>query len=342
DVFEALANDPQDSGFLLLRANLLQAQGNWPQAIKPLNLLLNDFPNTRGAYLLKGKILYYNMKNREGALNLLRDAAKRFPEDAETLELIGMILLENANLVEGLKMLEDALVLDPERVSLLRTLLGTSVSLKRWIQAGIYLSRIIDLSEGAAETTVAEAAAAETSGQETISIGTATIGKMTTPLRGEDLVQAYQIYSNLEDSNQALYYAEKLYQETEFDVSWPIYATALLVVGRRQDAQIVIDDGLQQTLDKPVRSELLLLKARDIEDNLQRLRYLQESLLANPDSRETLVLISRLYLQQEQPRKAVIYLKHALTLEPDNESLQTRLEKAESLLESITETGNTP
>ena len=146
----------------------------------------------------------------------------------------------------------------------------------------------------------------------------------------------------LEDSSQALFYAEKLYQETDFDVSWPIYATALHVVGRRQDAQIVIDDGLQHTLEKPVRSELLLLKARDVEDTLLRLRYLQKSLLANPDSRETLVLISRLYLQQEQPRKAVIYLKRALTLDPDNEDLQTQLEKTELLLESITETGNTP
>ncbi len=298
-VAEELLKDPEDTKYLLLRSRILRESGNWPQAFKPLNMVLLKQPKTVEAYLLKADILHENSHDTEAALVLLREAEELIPEDPRIPEKTGKILLESGKSEEGLMKLNRAIELDPDRISTLRLLMQDALKLKRWLQAAIYLSRILEQEE-----------------------------------TEQDLVSAHQIFVNLGDAAQALYYAEKLYQMGSTDAFIPIYAKALVLNQNLEQARAVIEKGLEHISDPYTRSELLLLKALDKDtDPDARLKFLQESLLENPDNLETLLKISDLYIDRQDYRKARLFLKRAVEIDPNNPGLRIQLNLVESSLQ---------
>ncbi len=291
----------EDEKALLLRTKILLKGGNWPQALKPLNLVLLKNPEATEAHLLKARILYESAKVAGAALKLLKEAEENFPDDPRFPELIGTILMETGKSAEGLRELNRALELAPTRISVLRLLLENAVQMKRWLQAVVYLDGILAQEE-----------------------------------REDDLRQAYRVYSSLGDSSQALYYAEKIYQSGKSLYSSPIYARALFQNQDRDKALALIEQSLKEVSDPAVRSELLLLKAQGTikKDPETALRHLQAALLENPDNQEALLLISDLYVNSQEYRKARLFLKRAVDLDPDNPGLIIRLRQVEAVLES--------
>jgi Tfp pilus assembly protein PilF len=82
------------------------------------------------------------------------------------------------------------------------------------------------------------------------------------------------------------------------------------------------------------RSSLLTLKASLAAGDAieEALALLREALLENPENYEAIVKIAELYVEQRELRKASLYLKQAITLDPDNASLRVQLQTVERAL----------
>jgi tetratricopeptide (TPR) repeat protein len=298
-VAQALIDDPDRPQLMLLRARVLIAEGYWSQALRPLNLLLYQHPDNREAYLLSAQVLYDEAKRPEDALEVLKQAEAQFPAAAEFPELAGQIYLETGRSGEGLRELQRALDLDPSRVSSLRLLLSNAMRMRRWLQAAIYLSEILEQEQSQS-----------------------------------DLLQAIEIYESLGDPAQALYYAEELYRGHPTEENLIIYAQALLEAGQTEQTTALVEQGLEQTESSTTRSSLLTLKASlAAEDSIEEaLAMLREALMEHPENYEAIVKIAELYMEQRELRKAGLYLKQAITLDPNNAALRVQLQTVEKAL----------
>ena len=298
-VAQALIDDPDRPELMLLRARVLLAEGNWTQALRPLNLLLYQHPENREAYLLSARILYDKAKHPEDALEILRTAETQFPAAAEFPELAGRIYLETGRSGEGLNKLQRALDLEPGRVSTLRLLLSNAMRMRRWLQAAIYLSEILEQEQSQS-----------------------------------DLLQAIEIYESLGDPAQVLYYAEQLYRSNPTEENRVIYAKTLLQAGQTEQASALVEQGLEQTESSRFHSSLLTLKASlAAEDSIEEaLALLREALMEHPENYEAIVKIAELYMEQRELRKASLYLKQAIALDPNNAALRVQLQSVEKAL----------
>jgi tetratricopeptide (TPR) repeat protein len=299
ELAQVLLREPEHGGAMLLRARVLAAEGNWSRALRLLDLLLYRHPDDREAYLLAARLRYEEAKNPEGALDLLSEAENQFPDAPEFPELAGRIFLETGRSGEGPKKLQQALDLDPGRISTLRLLLSNAVRMRRWLQAAIYLSEILEQEQSEA-----------------------------------DLLQAIEIYQSLGDPAQVLYYAEQLYDGNPTGENLVIYARALLSAGKTEQAAALIDRGLEQAARPAVHSSLLALKASLATEEApeEALALLRQALMEHPENYTALVTIAELYMEKNELRRASLYLKQALALDPNNAALQVRLQSIEKAL----------
>lgn len=296
-VAKVLLEDPDRPDALLLRARVLAAEGNWNQALRLLNLLLYQHPDSQEAYLLAARLRYEKAADPEGALELLSEAENQFPEAAEFPELAGRIYLDTGRDGEGLIQLQRALDLDPGRVATLRLLLANAMDMQRWLQSAIYLSEILEQEQSE-----------------------------------QDLLQAIEIYRSLGDPAQALYYAEQLYQGNPSVENLVVYAQSLLAEDQVQQAADLVEQGLEQAQTPELHSTLLTLQASMTEDPDETLALLREALLEHPQNYLALVKITELYVDQRELRKASLYLKQAIALNPNNAALRVQLQSIEKAL----------
>lgn len=296
-VAKVLLEDPDRPDALLLRARVLAAEGNWNQALRLLNLLLYQHPDSQEAYLLAAQLRYEEAVDPEGALELLSEAENQFPEAAEFPELAGRIYLDTGRDGEGLNQLQRALDLDPGRVSTLRLLLANAMDMQRWLQSAIYLSEILEQEQSE-----------------------------------QDLLQAIQIYRSLGDPAQVLYYAEQLYKGNPSVENLVVYAQSLLAEDRVQQAADLVEQGLEQAQTPELHGSLLTLQASMTEDPDEALALVREALLENPHNYQALVKITELYVDQRELRKASLYLKQAIALDPNNAALRVQLQSIEKAL----------
>jgi tetratricopeptide (TPR) repeat protein len=306
-VARVLLEEPDRTDALLLRARVLAAEGNWNQALRLLNLLLYQHPDSQAAYLLGARLRYEEAADPEGALELLTEAENQFPQAAEFPELAGRIYLDTGRDGEGLNQLQRALDLDPGRVSTLRLLLSNAMDMQRWLQSAIYLSQILEQEQSE-----------------------------------QDLLQAIEIYRSLGDPAQVLYYAEQLYQGNPSVDNLVVYAQALLAEGRGQQAGALIEQGLEQAQTPALHSTLLTLQASMTEDPAKALGLVREALMEYPRNYLALVKITDLYVDQRELRKASLYLKQAIALDPNNAALRVRLQSIEKALGTQERPGNSP
>jgi tetratricopeptide (TPR) repeat protein len=311
-VAKALMENPESREHLLLRAEILLREGDWSQALKPLTLLLRSHPEAREGYLLTARVKYEHAHDVEGALEVIRQAETRFPEDPEFPELAGVMLLAENRSDEGLEQLKRALEREPGRLSTLRLVAAEAMSLQRWAQARRYLDEIL-----AQEQTV------------------------------QDLRDAYHVAVHLGDRASALSYAEKIYGLEKNDEARIRYAGALLNAGKDEEARRLIDQGLeQQGLEQPrdpkALSSLLYLQARLQEDTQPEaaLRALQRAVMADPENGEAVRRLAELYFQRGQLREARLFFRAAVQQNPGDEGLKVQLEQVENALEQAGTAGD--
>ncbi|MCD6120742.1 MAG: tetratricopeptide repeat protein [Spirochaetales bacterium] len=294
----ALLLKPKREDLVLLRAKILKASGKWQQALRMYNLALKFAPEQRDALLAKGEIIFYNENNLTGSLDILNSGEKAYPKDPSFPELKGRILLEAGKDNEGLKELNNALELQPGRISTLRMLLQNSISMNRWIQGAIYLSQILEQSSSE-----------------------------------EDLKLAYTVFKNLGDTGQALTYAERLYKLGTDEEYTGFYIEQLYTSGKMKEALKLITENLPKIRSRFVKSDLYLYKAKIIEksDKNEALTALRKAIMLYPDNLKAIIKISQLYSNLHMYRRAGLYLKHAVQLDPNNPGLKIQLKQVMDL-----------
>jgi Tfp pilus assembly protein PilF len=290
-----LVRSPGDRELLLLRAEILEARGDWLQALKPLELLLKQQPGDRAAQLKKAQLLAAYGRDPEDLLRYLRELD--ISADPELQELRGRTLLATGRHAEGLKQLEQVLERHPGRPSTLRILAADAVATQRWLQAEEYLAALPAGSLGEA-----------------------------------DLLLAHRVYGRLGDNRRALDIAARLYDEGGRPEHTLLYAESLLAAGRRAGLRAFITANLgsvaveSEQAGAEIKSGLYYLQAMLLPvDDPDRLRNLQFSLLAYPDNEKTLAAMAAHYRETGDLRKARNYLRHALALNPANASLGVQL-----------------
>jgi len=299
-VAEALMESPDSREHLYLRGEILLGEGNWSQALKPLALLLLNHPEAREGYLLTARIQYEHARDIERALEVIAEAEARFPADPELPELAASMLLAEGRSDEGLERLRHTLELDPGRLSSLRLVAAEAVRLGRWIQASRSLEEILARQESV-----------------------------------EDLLRAFTVAERLGDRARALGHAEKLNRLEGGDRARLRYAGALLAAGRAEQARGLIEQGVGPAAEPEVRSSLLFLQARLLEesDPEEALRTLQRALIADPDNEAAVRRLAELYLLRGQLREARLFFRTAVQHDPGDAGLKLQLEQVEQALE---------
>jgi predicted Zn-dependent protease len=201
-VAEALVDNPDSPAYLLLRVRILLDRGDWPQALKPLGLLLRRHPEEREAHLLAARIYFEQAGDLDRALELIREAERRFPNDPTFPELAGSMLLAENRSDEGLEQVRRALELEPGRVSSLRLVVAEAMRRHQWVLAGRTLQQVL-----AREQT------------------------------DQDLRDAYAVATHVGDRERALGYADTLYRREASGEARLRYAEALLEAGKAEEAR---------------------------------------------------------------------------------------------------------
>ena len=292
-IAEELLRDPGAHELLLLRSEILETQGDWRQALKPVDLVLKQQPDYRPAQLRKARLLAAYLRDPEAVIDYLRELDTA--GDPELLELSGRVLLFSGRHEEGLKQLNAALTLEPGRVTVLRVLAQDAADTRRWLQAEEYLTRLPEESRNEA-----------------------------------DWLLAHRVYTNMGDNRTALQIAGRLYNQGTNPEHTLLYANTLLAAERRATLNDFLTRTLESSPDAEIKSGLLYLQAQLVPaGDPQRLRLLQFSLMANPDNPDTLAAIAKLYLEQGETRKARNYLRHAVAVNPTNAALAVQLRQLE-------------
>jgi tetratricopeptide (TPR) repeat protein len=281
---QGLLSAPNDPQFFLLRAQAVEALGNWYQALALLDTLLKVKPDQPQALLMKARLLYEKQQNSEEAIAVLRDAEARFPSDASFPELQGRILLETGRSDEGVSVLTIALSMEPGRVSTLVLLLRQAIQTQSWTTAAELLTQMPD--------------------------------KTLTP----DLLRlAWEVETNLGDSARAIAYAQALERAESGASPLALEARSLVAAGQIDKAKEVVTRALAVADTPALRSELLYLRSTAGSDD--PMRDLRSALLVNPENQEALIAISDLFAQQQDYRKAAAYARQAAELSPQSASL---------------------
>lgn len=271
--------------FALLRANALEATGDWYQSLSVLDALLKLDPGLADATLAKARILHQDAGNDTDALALLTDAESQDPQNSAYPELKARILLDAGRVDEAQAELGRAHDLDPGSVGVLTLLATVAAKSGHWDDAANWLSQVPAASQGP-----------------------------------EQLRLSWRVATQQGAHDQALAAATRLFQATGAPDALALEARSMISAGRPADARVVIDHALATQDPAPVlASELHTLRSRAA--SADPLSDLRTALRENPDNVEALDAISDALAAQKDYRKAAEYEKRASALEPANAAL---------------------
>ncbi len=284
---QGLLAAPEDTGFVLLRAEALDALGDWYQSLKILDAALRFQPDLVPAMTMKARILHDDEKNDLEALRVLSDAETRFPKEAEFPELRGRILLDMGKPGTAEEALKRALAIDSRRTTTLSLLLRGAAAVAHWQDAQSWLEQIPD------------AARSE-----------------------NDLRLGWLAAESLGSHETAIGYARALGARGASAPALELEARALIAAGRAADALAAADRGVAAADTSQARSTMYVIRAAaGSTDPLTDLRF---ALRENPDNIEALAAIADALAAQGELRKASEYARRAAALDPGNASLAAK------------------
>ena len=186
---------------------------------------------------------------------------------------------------EGKNYLEENLESDPERLSSLRLLLEDAVREEDWIEAGSYVERILAVESDE-----------------------------------KDLSAAVRIFIELKQYTTAESYAELLYIKNNENIV--PYVKILILNNKNTMAWDIIQSAFTKVTDSIGISKLYYLQSLVQTDPDEKLESLRSSLLENLLNIDAIITIARLHFELGDIRKAYRYMKQAVSLLPDDESLR--------------------
>jgi len=289
-----LQNEPRDGEFLLMKAHILIEQGNFSQAVSPLDTYASinaNNANNRLYLFLRARQQYEGSRSRDSALNYLRSIIRSVPDDGEALLYAARLLMESsrpADQTEGREYLERLRQLSGSSIEVLSLSLRDAVQRESWQEAQGFLNSIL-----AERRTV------------------------------QDLVDAYYVEHGLGNNSRALSFARELYEREPSNTDYAvIYVSALIDNNRNSEASGVLESRLSSSSNGAVRSSYFYLRSRIRSDDEAALSDLRSSLFEDPRNLDALIAMFEIYHRRREERRAVYYLRQALAISPDNPRLK--------------------
>ena len=294
---EILLADPRDGEFILMKAYILLEQGQFPRANTTLDSYAPINPNNRLYLFLRARVQNEGSRNRDSALNYLRSILRSSPNDEEALIYAAALLLESsraADQTEGRDYLERLRRLSGSSIPVLNLSLRDAVMRESWQEAQGFLNRIL-----ATRRTI------------------------------EDLIDGYHIERGLGNNTRALNFARELYErDTSNNDHAVIYISALIDNGRRDEASRLLENRINlisretQVSRGRLLSSLYFQRSRLHTNDEAALSDLRLSQFEDPRNLDPLIAMFEIYIRRREERRAVIYLRQALAIAPDNPRLR--------------------
>lgn len=288
---ELLQRDPKDRELLLMRISVLVEQGKYIQAA-PLLDAYGSLDNTNTTYLyLRARLQAEGYRNRDAALTFLRSILRINPSDPLANTYMAKLLIESdreSDRKEGETMLDMMLKDANPPNNVLELAVLVSMRKQNWSQAQMYNSKLLESR------------------------------RSVTDLSNEVLIQ-----QGLKKFDQALLFAKELYDIDPFnEQNTYTYALSLINAGKREEARLIIDAKLSTVTQATLKSKYFYLRSRMRTDEETVLNDLRSSLFEDPRNLDALIAMLEIYHRRKDERRAVYYLKQALSLSPDNPILQ--------------------
>ncbi len=294
----AIVRFPDETFFLRKRAELLELQGKYEQAARIAAVVERETGETPETLLIKVKSLV-RQGRREEALALAEEGMKKYPSFQGFTALYGELLIQIGRREEAYDFFRRRLEEDPENLSVTASLLDTAIELERWDSAVDYLEELLEAHQS-------------------ISL----------------LMKAVTVYRAVGEMEKARDYARSLAEEYPQDsTAVRTYLNVLLELDRSSEAVEYINRRLEEDSNSDVRSLLLYFRARLAENQQSKLQYLQSALLENMQNVNALIEIAELYESMGEYSKAIRYLRQAIALRPDNQSLQRKMRELQDRTE---------
>jgi tetratricopeptide (TPR) repeat protein len=298
---ELLQKDPKDKEVLLLRAKVLIEQKKYLQAA-PLLDAYGMMDNSNITYLyLRARLQAEGFRNRDAALTFLRSILRNSPSDIDATIYLARLLIESdreSEQKEGVAMLE-LLLRDIKTntnemqdsvlsTNVLELAVVVAIQQQNWSQALVYNNQLLEHR------------------------------RSTT-----DLANAVVIQQGLKKYDQALLFARELYDRDPGNEQHTLmYVLALINAGKKEDARLIIDAKLASVSSSTLKSSYYYLRSKLKTDEESILNDLRSSLFEDPRNLDALIAMLEVYHRRKDERRAVYYLKQALSLSPDNPILQ--------------------
>ena len=286
----AIIQFPDQTVFLQKRAQLLELQGKYEQARRIAAVVEQRSGETPETLLVRVQSMIRNDRHEE-ALVLAERGMQEYPAFQRFSALYGELLIQIGRREAAFEHFQRRLEQDPKNLSIVSSLIDTAIELERWSAAVDYLEKLLEV-------------------RQTVSL----------------LRKAVRVYDALDQPQTAVRYARRLSEEFPDDpVAVRTYLNQLLGSGYRQEAVEYVDRRVNETSQSEVRSVLLYFRARLVQDQSSKLEYLQSSLLENVQNINALIEIAELYESTGEYNKAIRYLRQAIALKPEDQSLRRKM-----------------
>ncbi|MFO7729217.1 MAG: tetratricopeptide repeat protein [Spirochaetia bacterium] len=286
----AIIQFPDQTIFLQKRAQLLELQGKHEQAGRIAAVVEQRTGETPETLLVKVQSMLRNDRHEE-ALVLAERGMQEYPDFQRFSALYGELLIQIGRQEEAFEYFQQRLEEDPENLTIVLSLLDTAIELERWSVAVDYLEELLEV-------------------RQTLSL----------------LRKAVRVYDAIDQPQTAVRYARSLSEKFPDDpVAVRTYLNQLLDSGYQQEASEYVDRRVNESTESEVRSVLLYFRARLVQDQQRKLQYLQSALLENMQNVNALIEIAQLYESTGEYNKAIRYLRQAIALNPEDQSLRRRM-----------------
>lgn len=296
-VTDSLAVDPDDMIMTLRYADILQKKGKDAQALRMLRVIESVAGQSEDSVRIRGAILI-NEKNYSQALALLEEALADYPDNQGLRSLYGRILLLSGNEGAGRIYLEGNLEANPDNLGSLRMLTEEAISSKDWKRASGLVGKLLEKDSS-----------------------------------DISLRYAMEIYQNLGDFTKVFDYIFRIINKGQaLDLDYTVYIELLLRENKVKAALETTDRWINESSSPVERSHFYYLKSLAQEDNSEKLDSLRQSLFENLRNQNAILAIADTYYGLGEKRKSYRYLKQALLMASDDESIRERLRKLEKEL----------
>lgn len=300
-VAKVLQQEPENAYYVLFRAKILMAKGDYIRAASLLDVYARTDSSSREYLVLRTKIQKDWNKNMTGACATIEKALSLYPDDSEIMVMAATLASGTGGKINGKSAMELADIIlqkDSQNIQAMQIQIEQYVQKKKWKEAYEISSRLC--------------------AQNNVPVS-AIYDHISICLESGKKDEAWNLISPMYEKNPK---DEQVVQN---------YIKSMISTGRKTEAQNLIQKLLQDASSK-MKSFLYYQRSflSSSEDSV--LMDLRSSLTANPRNKDALFRLYQIYFEKKEYRKAQYYLKQVVALSPGDESLLQLNRQLEEIL----------